>query len=357
MSAAVTRTWEASPDDPGVEPLWRGGPAYTRPVWLRFLARVYGVRACYLGWEEPGGGRGAWPLLLDRRGPFRLAGSPLSYLASVPYMGPVGEGWTMEAALQALAGYARANRCAVTEFCFLEPAGPTSVPPPRPGFTRDLRETRVVDLAAGEDALWDGLATRCRTAIRQAGKAGLTVELATEPDRAPAGLAEYWALAEETYLRSRMPPPHPRKLYEAWFRDGAPPTLYGAVRMEGRLLAAGLFPYGDGDMYYHDGVSATDARALRPNNLLLWEVMRWGARRGLENFDLVGTNVPGLRLFKASFGGAVRPYWAVRLAPGGIARAGLAAARWARRAARWLGYRWGRASRGESPQEHGAGHG
>lgn len=80
------------------------------------------------------------------------------------------------------------------------------------------------------------------------------------------------------------------------------------ARHEGRVLAAGIFPFDSRTVYYLDGVSYSDAQTLRPNNLLHWEVIRWASVAGLEHYDMVGAGVAGVARFKRTFGPREVPY-------------------------------------------------
>ncbi len=77
---------------------------------------------------------------------------------------------------------------------------------------------------------------------------------------------------------------------------------------------AGVMVYTLGSkMWYQYGASRSEGRNLMAANLLQWEVMRWGKRRGFTSYDMLAVPSPphlqedhpwwGLYRFKNGFGG------------------------------------------------------
>ncbi|MCX8072423.1 MAG: GNAT family N-acetyltransferase [Candidatus Binatia bacterium] len=80
------------------------------------------------------------------------------------------------------------------------------------------------------------------------------------------------------------------------------------ARHQGKLLAGGIFPFDQHTIYYLDGASAVEVQALRPNNLLHWEVIQWAAEHGIRIYDMVGAGIAGVARFKRTFGPKEVPY-------------------------------------------------
>jgi lipid II:glycine glycyltransferase (peptidoglycan interpeptide bridge formation enzyme) len=160
--------------------------------------------------------------------------------------------------------------------------------------------SRVVDLAADEEALWSDLRKKWRQYVNRARANGVTVvEL---PDDA---IAPFYAIYRETAERAgfliRVEQAY-RDVWEAFAPAGRARILF-AVGQDGEPLAS-LFlvrcgrrvvePYG--------GMTLAGAE-LRANYLLKWEAIRRSREEGAAVYDLWGLAHPGIAHFKAGFGG------------------------------------------------------
>jgi CelD/BcsL family acetyltransferase involved in cellulose biosynthesis len=104
-------------------------------------------------------------------------------------------------------------------------------------------------------------------------------------------------------------------------RLGAPTQPLGYVRALQRLFAQGLgfvllverggdvasaavFLHHAGVLTYKYSASDVRARRMQPNNLLLWEAIRWGCENGMAQLDMGRTDLgqEGLRSFKLGWG-------------------------------------------------------
>jgi CelD/BcsL family acetyltransferase involved in cellulose biosynthesis len=70
------------------------------------------------------------------------------------------------------------------------------------------------------------------------------------------------------------------------------------------VVAAAVFLHHGGVLTYKYGASDERALAMRPNNLLFWEAIRWGCENGMRSLDLGRSEVTqaSLREFKRSWG-------------------------------------------------------
>jgi CelD/BcsL family acetyltransferase involved in cellulose biosynthesis len=289
------------------EDLLAGQPRATvfhHPEWLEVIAAVSGAELRLFRIERGGRVVGGVPLFFFRRGPFRLAASPPPQ-AAAPYLGPLVEAALGGEALRATAEAARAAGAGYVEVRLdyeLEAAAVAAA-----GFEGEARATYVLDLTPGPEALWkSSLQSGCRRAVRKAEASGVAieeVELAGFLDR-------YHEMAASVFAKWDREPPLSRADYEriaAVQRRGECVKVF-AARLEGRIVAAGVFPFGNGAVYYLDGVSDPEGQAARPNNLLHWEVIRWAHDAGLTRYDMVGAGIAGVARFKETFGPALVPY-------------------------------------------------
>jgi len=196
--------------------------------------------------------------------------------------------------------------------------------------------TILVDLAQGVDAMKTGLRRQTRQGIEIAERRGLTVRRGTRDD-----LGIFHELLQETAARQRFSG-FPFDYYESMWDELDPPggvVLFIAER-DGEAVSAEL------DILFR-GYMIAKARGwsgqhgdCRPNQLLVWRAMKWGAENGHRWYDhegiepgAAGALLAGERLperfvnsptrFKLGFGGEV-----VQL-PGAWFDAANPAVRWA----------------------------
>lgn len=280
------------------------GSAFHSSRWLQAVASVAQAELLPATIERDGATVGLVPLFLFRRGPFRIMASPPP-LAATPYLGPVCPPELLPEVLRAVREFAESYGAAYLELRMADDLPPACWQ--SAGFEREARATHVLDLQPGLDTLWQKcLDPACRRAIRKAEREGVTIEevaLDAVADR-------YYAMAEMVFARHDRPPPLSQQDYlriAGAIQQGATVRVLAAV-WRGEIVAAGIFPFDSETVYYLDGVSDRDAQAVRPNNLLHWEVIRWAVAQGLRRYDMVGAGVPGVARFKQTFGAQERPY-------------------------------------------------
>jgi peptidoglycan pentaglycine glycine transferase (the first glycine) len=160
--------------------------------------------------------------------------------------------------------------------------------------------TRVVDLRPDEATLWSDLRKKWRQYVNRARSAGVTI-VDAEADR----LGDFHRIMAETSRRTgtliRTEAAY-RDIFEA-FRPSGDARLLFAEDPDGTAQAALLLvrcgtrvvePYG--------GMTAAGAES-RANYLLKWEAIRSSRDAGATSYDMWGLVHPGIRQFKAGFGG------------------------------------------------------
>jgi lipid II:glycine glycyltransferase (peptidoglycan interpeptide bridge formation enzyme) len=108
------------------------------------------------------------------------------------------------------------------------------------------------------------------------------------------------------------------------------------ARHDGRAVGGVFLAHANGTVYYLDGASDAAGKRLQAMNLLLWHAVLQALDTGATHFDFVGSDIPRLAQFKASFGGTLHPYWCIEIAYSrlaGILRRGYP--RWKALVARW----------------------
>ena len=160
--------------------------------------------------------------------------------------------------------------------------------------------TRVVDLRADEPALWSDLRTKWRQYVNKARSGGVTVVDAGE-DR----LDEFHAILVETARRAGTRVRAASAYRDVWdaFRPSGRARLLLAVGPDGDAQAALMLVRSGGRVVEPYGGMTAAGALTRANYLVKWEAIRGSREVGAVAYDMWGLVHPGIRQFKAGFGG------------------------------------------------------
>lgn len=176
----------------------------------------------------------------------------------------------------------------------------------KPLFTKF---TFVLDLKGSEDELFAGLNQKTRYNVRLATKRGVTIEL----DNSESAFEDYWRLTEETTKRQGFyahTKDYHKKMWKEMTESGMG-QLFKAV-YQGEIVSMWMVFVLNNKLYYPYGASTTKHKEVMSNNLLMWEVIRYGKSKGCTEFDMWGSlgNEPdtsdswyGFHKFKQGYGG------------------------------------------------------
>lgn len=194
--------------------------------------------------------------------------------------------------------------------------------------------TRIIDLAADEDALWGDLRKKWRQYVNKARNAGITVS-----DAEGDALPEFYRIYRETADRAGFLIRTEQAYRDVWeaFRPSGRARLLFAQTPDGEPLAT-LFLVRAGPRVVEPYGGMTQAGGdSRANYLLKWEAIRTSREQGATSYDLWGLATGGIAHFKTGFGGREVHYigaWDLVLDPLGrqvYERAQQARVLWARR--------------------------
>jgi len=272
--------------------VFHGGP------WLRAIARRHGLQPVLLAVGDPAAPSLLWPWLVQRKGPLKVAGSPLPGWGTA-YLGPlVAPGVDATALVAAALAHPSLRRASYLEARVM--VRDQAVDLERHGF-EDLRRfsTYVLDLKRDEAALWANLTNKCRNTVRKGQRNGYEIRREVGED----WIAPFFEMAEEVFANWGITPPYDPPLLEAIASElGACGQLwiYSAWR-EGRRDAVSVFFRDDRRLYYWAAASFDAAKNLGPNNVLVWEVIKAAREAGLEELDFISSSGSAGR-FKKNFG-------------------------------------------------------
>lgn len=314
-----------------------GATLFHQADWLRVLQRTQHLEFVPLGITQNDRMIGLLPLFVKRYGPLRVGASPF-VVEDTPYLGPLIDQIPLGAILEALGHWAKQTRLGFVRL-LLPPIAPgsTAVGMPAKASTAVMsieKHTHILDLTIGTDRLWRNLREGCRGAIKKAQRAQVDIVRATTPRE----VHDYYVIADGLYRGQGRRHPNPGELFqELWerFSPSKEVSLFLA-RHHGNVIGGVFLAHANGTVYYLDGASNPEGKRLQAANLLLWEATRQAVDVGAERFDFVGSDIPRLSRFKASFGGSLHTYWCIEITysrlAGGLRRV---YPRWKAWVARW----------------------
>lgn len=177
------------------------------------------------------------------------------------------------------------------------------------GFSRALPQ--------GDEAILNGIKKRQRAEVRRAQTFGLEIRRG----RSEANRAFHFRVYSES-VRNLGTPIFPRALFEAMIEAfGEDADILGVFK-DGQPLSSVLSFYFKGTVFPFWGGGTAEARDLRANELLYYELMRHASARGCTRFDFGRSKVgTGAYAFKKNWGFEPEPLiYAVRTADGSLPR-------------------------------------
>jgi len=178
------------------------------------------------------------------------------------------------------------------------------------GFVYEDHLNYLIDLKRPPEAIFQSIGRRTRKHIRRGLRRGEVV-IGEIKDREQVAVC--YDLLRQTYQAAQVPLAA-HSLFEAAFD-----LLYskGMVRFTlarvGQKLAAASVELLYKDVIYgwYGGMDRAYS-SYRPNELLMWHILQWGAENGYRMYDFGGAGKPneeyGVRDFKAKFGGDLVSY-------------------------------------------------
>lgn len=178
--------------------------------------------------------------------------------------------------------------------------------PGKPLFTKF---TFVLDLSPSESELLGKMNQKTRYNIRLAQRRGVEIVR----DNSEQAFEEYWGLTVETTKRQNFYS-HTKKYHrEMWSHmiNKGSGQIFKAV-FEGETLVTWVVFVHNKKIYYPYGASTNRHREVMANNLMMWEVIKYGKSLGCTEFDMwgsLGSNPDkndswyGFHKFKEGYGG------------------------------------------------------
>lgn len=167
------------------------------------------------------------------------------------------------------------------------------------------KRTIMLDLSLSDDDLLAAMHHKTRYNIRLAAKRGVVVGQGSLED-----LPIFTDLLNKTTERDGFRA-HSSVHYRRLIEQGHGSIQLWLAKLEGKVLAAGIFSFYKGRAVYMHGASANEGREHMAPYLLQWEMIRKAKAEGCKRYDFYGIDEarwPGVTRFKRGFGGIERLY-------------------------------------------------
>lgn len=255
-------------------------------AWSRAVETGCGQRAHYLVAEDGSGIRGVLPLTQMRS---RLFGSALVSTGFGVGGGILGDGG--EPLAQAAVDLARDLGISSVELRGGDvPDGWQAREDTYAGFARDL--------PLDDEAILKAIPRKQRAEVRRAQTFGLNVRVG----RSERDLAEHYRVYSES-VRNLGTPVFPRALFRAMLDAFGDACDILTVGKDGVPVASVFTFYFNGTAYPYWGGGTSDARGLRANEHMYFELMRHPAARGCTRFDFGRSKIgTGAYAYKKNWG-------------------------------------------------------
>ena len=315
--------------DPAIDAVRMRNVFQTRE-WLEYVARTDRAEPVVAHVERDGELVGAFTGLIVKRFGVRILGSPFQGWMTGPMGFSLQPGVPRAEAMKALLPFAfRKLGCLHVELMdrhtgFEELDGLRARLVQFPTFELDLTQD--------EDALFAGMTSACRRAVRKGQREGVRVEEAHGVEFADEYYDQLLAVFERQGHGRK--PPYSRERVREMIRCVEPSgnlLMLRAIAPDGERIATAIFPAREEFAYFWGGASWPSHLIVRPNEAIFWHAIRHFRERGVRMLDLGGGAD-----YKRKYGAPEKliPYVRKSRVPGLVALRDLAAHVYKRRATR-----------------------
>jgi lipid II:glycine glycyltransferase (peptidoglycan interpeptide bridge formation enzyme) len=286
--------------------------------WLNFLEKAFHLEKLPMGLYQDGSMVGLFPMLMTRKGPFRILGSPLTGW-NTPYMGPLIKAELLNEAMSAFNSFIKSLKADYVEVRFPQA---DLILPSMARFHNEPVYTYIVDLEGGEDKVWSRLKGECRRDVRKALKNN--VKIVETEER--SWVEDFFPMLQNSFAKTGQVPTRIKEsYYDLW--DYLNPT--GKLKVifaeyEGHRIAGLAFLTYRDTVYAHAAGAYGKYNRVAPTYLMYWHMIKWAAANGFRKFDFTGKGIKSIDHFKESFGPDVAARTLFTRANGLTARVGRA---------------------------------
>jgi len=163
-----------------------------------------------------------------------------------------------------------------------------------------------LDLTADFDIIWKNFEKRCRNAITRAKREEVEVVISDKK----SDISNFYSLYIDSMKRAKAAKKyfHPKSFFEDILKIMKEKASLFVAKYDGKVIAGAIFLHSYGFFHYFRAGSDEKFLYKNPNNMILFEAIKWAKERGYKTFVFGGGN-PGhgnefndsLFRFKSSF--------------------------------------------------------
>jgi lipid II:glycine glycyltransferase (peptidoglycan interpeptide bridge formation enzyme) len=283
--------------------LHQSGTIFHTTNWLKLCEKHQGSELIRVGFYVDGKLVGICPLFFKRMMLFKIAASPI-VVEDTPYMGPLLDNKiNLLSAFQSLGTFLKKQKISFMRFVLPDLIDSELVN--ILNCNHYVRHTHLLDLSFGEERIWNKMEGRARTAIRKSEKSGVKVKISDDVSI----IDKYYELSRALYTNQNKIPPNQKQFYKdlCFGELKSNCRLFTAI-YNGEVAACAIIVFFNNTAYYLDAVSDKNYNNLCPTSGLQWEIIKWLIDNDISTYDFVGSDMPWIAKFKASFGGKLIEY-------------------------------------------------
>jgi CelD/BcsL family acetyltransferase involved in cellulose biosynthesis len=297
--------------DPRTDRLWwelvnrASSSVFHSPAWIRVLADTYSWQpSAYVVVDDQGEPQAGLPLcrISDIFGS-RIVALPFSDYCDPLIISPAA--WRPLAAAVLSEGLPVALRCLHND------------QPLADGQFTVVKQAKwhALDLRADVETLWNRIDDSAHRAIRKSQRSGICIRAAESERELRAFFEMHLKIRKNKYGLLAQP----FSFFQNIWRHFMEKKLgYLLLALNGDTIVAGdLFLQWKSTLYYKFNASLFDNLSCRPNDLLIWEAMQCGKKRGFTSLDLglSDWDQTGLVRYKRKFGAEEKTIFFLRHGP------------------------------------------
>jgi hypothetical protein len=171
------------------------------------------------------------------------------------------------------------------------------------GYTVEPRFTYHIDLREGTENIWKNFNRSLRYYIEKAKKEGIVVSAGNKED----AYYIYDLLKERNRIKSSKD--FIGSVYDTFFPD----RMKIFIAKAGSERLSGIITVIHKDMVsFWIGSPKYSYKGISPNELVLWESIRWASEQGYKTYEIVGADDYSLFQFKRKFNGKIISYYQMK---------------------------------------------
>jgi len=171
------------------------------------------------------------------------------------------------------------------------------------GFEYEEHLNILIDLTKPEEQLWKEVYSKRRNEVRRATKEGAYFSIEHTED----SLKKCYEVLQGVYNRAKLPIPDYHYFYNLYRMGSNSKLLIFCAYYESEIIGCMLALSFKDTIYDFYAGSMVKYYKKYPNDLIPWEVFKWGKENGYKVFDFGGAGKPdvpyGVRDYKKKFGG------------------------------------------------------